>query len=340
MNKHELARIIKNRNQQPRPKAQGIKPLSANKSLWWSCGLWLVLFLSLVSCTRGSGRAASSQQPVPETLAGVSGYETSGAVPMAILQTGEYPLWFLLTEEKPVYIGTIEEAIGMSAFIPWLYTPHIRFLQKDKDDLVMVINRIGVFKITPNENSDTGQHEFTAYFFSGGDFWRQYTAGGFVFYEDKPAALLYLDDRIIEIDLPKPSPQVWSFNMKSNNLFPIDIPVFKLFPEDDGWSADTLRKGNDGLFYYRIAKRSDSSASVKMFRANNLIQQGSEISIDVFYNSAPRKEEISHPSLPPLPDNFVYTDIAEIGDSVFASWEEQQDYSIGAAGFMLIKNHE
>jgi hypothetical protein len=41
-------------------------------------------------------------------------------------------------------------------------------------------------------------------------------------------------------------------------------------------------------------------------------------------------------SLPPLPEDFVYTGIGLAGDTVFASWEEQDGYSIGAAGFMVL----
>jgi len=259
---------------------------------------------------------------------------------MAVLQTGEYPLWFQLTEEKPVHIGSIEDAIKTSAFKPWPYAPHIRFIQKENDYLVMVINRIGFLKIAPNDNSDADRDDFFMYCFQGGDFWRQYTAGGFVFYNDNPVALLYLEDRFTETTLSRPRPQIWSFNMESNNLFPLEIPVLKFFPEDEDWSADALRKGNDGYFYYRVAKRSAASATVKMFRTSSLTQQGTEISIDVFYSSMPKKGEISHPSLPPLPAGFIFSDIAEIGDSIFTSWEEQHDYSIGSAGFMLIKNNK
>ena len=41
-------------------------------------------------------------------------------------------------------------------------------------------------------------------------------------------------------------------------------------------------------------------------------------------------------SLPALPEGFVYTGIGMIAGTVFASWEEQEGYSIGAAGFMVI----
>jgi hypothetical protein len=42
-------------------------------------------------------------------------------------------------------------------------------------------------------------------------------------------------------------------------------------------------------------------------------------------------------SLPSLPEGFVYIGIGMIADTVFASWEEQEGYSIGAAGFMVVK---
>ena len=43
-------------------------------------------------------------------------------------------------------------------------------------------------------------------------------------------------------------------------------------------------------------------------------------------------------SLPPLPDGFLYTWVGIAGDSLFACWEEQEEYNTGASGFMAIKN--
>jgi len=42
-------------------------------------------------------------------------------------------------------------------------------------------------------------------------------------------------------------------------------------------------------------------------------------------------------SLPALPEGFIYTSAGMIAGAVFASWEEQEGYSIGAAGFMALK---
>ena len=40
--------------------------------------------------------------------------------------------------------------------------------------------------------------------------------------------------------------------------------------------------------------------------------------------------------LPPLPDGFVYTGLGVAGKAVLAPWEERQEGSIGAAGFMAL----
>jgi hypothetical protein len=50
-----------------------------------------------------------------------------------------------------------------------------------------------------------------------------------------------------------------------------------------------------------------------------------------------RESGIQPFSLPPLPDGFVYTGIGMAGDTIFAAWEEQQEWNIGASGFMVIK---
>lgn len=42
-------------------------------------------------------------------------------------------------------------------------------------------------------------------------------------------------------------------------------------------------------------------------------------------------------SLPSLPENYVYTGIGIAGDTLFAVWEEQEAFSIGAAGFLALR---
>ena len=290
------------------------------------------IFLSfglLLSCSRNI-EETPVPEPTPAPVPAVSVWY--GAVPLAILQTGEYPLWFQLTEDGPVHIESIEDAINTAAFIPWPLALHVRFFLEREEELFLTINRDGFMKFAPYSDNVTG---IAMYRFSGGELWRQYTVGGFVFYDDKPAALLYLDDRFLDTSAPLPRPSTWSFNMESNRPFPLDIPALLPYSPEDGWSVDTLRSAG-GFTYYRAVRKSGSRPAIRMFRTADLNLAGEEISIDVFYNSAPHAAEITQP-LPPLPEGFVYTGIGRAGDSLFASWEEQDNFYIGAAGFMVIK---
>ena len=293
----------------------------------FSSWIIILILLSLISCTRSNTPAEDSNLVT-----------WSGAYPMAILQTGEQPLWFQLTDDGPVLIDTIEDAAFTNALIPWPYAPHIRFLRETSGGAEMTVNRDGFLKVVINRTEES----LALYRFSGGDYWRQYTVGGFIYFDGNPAVVLYFDERFISADVSPAKNRTWSFNMNSNTPFPLDISAFADFPAEDGWDIDTLRLSDDGFYYYRAAKRGGRSPTVRMFRAANLdgssVSKTEEISVETFFNSAPRHMEFSHPSLPPLPEGFVYTGIARAGANLFASWEEQEDFSIGAAGFVVIKN--
>jgi hypothetical protein len=119
----------------------------------------------------------------------------------------------------------------------------------------------------------------------------------------------------------------------------LTIPALELFPAAEGWDADTLRYGSDGFWYYRVIKKSESRPEVRMLRTADLAMAGENITQDAFQNSAPHEMILpEHFSLPPLPDGFFYTGTGTAGGSVVAFWEEQEDFNIGAAGFVVIKN--
>jgi len=290
----------------------------------------MICVISITACTR-----VSVEEPVPAPApAAPAAIVEPKAMPLAILQTGEYPLWFQLTEDGPLHIESIEDAIYTAAFIPWPLALHVRFFIERGDELFAAVNRDGFIKLAPYNDIAAG---IGLYRFSGGEIWRQYTVGGFVFFDDNPAALLYLDDRFLDTQASLPMSRTWSFNMKSNVPFPLDIPALEPFPSEEGWSVDTLRNGGDGFFYYRAIRKGGSQPAIHMLRADDLNQAGEEITTGVFYSSVSHVEEVIHPGLPPLPEGFVYTGIGYTGNSLFASWEEQNNFYIGAAGFMLIK---
>jgi len=286
--------------------------------------LFIILFLiCFSSCARNEEKSAEVSSLI----------KWSGAYPLAILQAGTNPLWFQLTEDGPVHIEAIEDAADIYAFAPWPYARHVRFIRETRDGIVMAVNRDGFLKLTPGQGRtpDISMYRFTS------DALRTYSIGGFIFYDDLPAVVLYLDDIFQIQDLSPPKPRVWSFNMNSNTPFPITIPALNYFPEEEGWNIDSLRLADNGFYYYRAARRRGNDPGVKMFRSTNLEQEGVEISVDVFFNSIPRETVFSNPSLPPLPQGFAYTSTGRVGGILFASWEEQEDFSVAAAGFVLIK---
>ncbi|MDR2965417.1 MAG: hypothetical protein LBU88_06545 [Treponema sp.] len=280
--------------------------------------LSVVIFVFL-SCSRSGGSAFPPQ------------FINQGALPAAILQTGEHPIWFQLTENGPVHIESIEDAVMSAAFVPWPFALHVRFYNEKDDKLIMAINRDGFVKITP---SDTG---LALYHFSGGAMWKQYTIGGFFNYNDQDTALLYIDDRFLSSSAPIPNPRTWTIDMEFNSIVPLGIPALELYPASEGWDIDTLRQSSDGYWYYRVSKLKTLQPEIFYLRTENLAQAGIVISVEDFFSSAPQEKIIKHPSLPLLPEGFVYTALAHVGDSLFVSWEEQDAFNIGAAGFMLIK---
>ena len=295
------------------------------KKIFALCSL---LFALCISCTR----SANAPGQIPAEPAALS-----SALPWAVLQPGEHPLWFQLTDNGPIHLTSIEEAIYSAALIPWPLALHVRFFHETDKAVVMAVNRYGFLKIAPNnsaaaENSLAG---LALYRFPGSRLWRQYTIGGFAYYDNKPIALLYLDDRFLASAYPLPNPRTWTFNMKSNTLFPLPIPALEFFPSEEGWDVDTLRLGSDGFWYYR-ARRRGLQPQIRMKRTASLSQAGETISLDTFINSAARETEVFHPSLPPLPEGFAYTGIGSAGNSLFALWEEQAYFNIGAAGFVII----
>jgi len=360
----------------------------------------------LLSCKRSKA--------VDEQAVNVTPPVTAPAVaPSMILRAGEYPLWFQFTADGPALIETIEDACFSAALVPWPLAPHVRFMLAQGDTLLMAVNRDGFIRFFPQRDGDG---YIGLYRFSGGEFWRQYTVGAFFFFDEKPAALLYRDDRFFDSDAPPPSPRIWTFDRNAANPQPLALPSLDAFAPQDGWDIDTLRRGGDGLWYFRAVKKAPAQLElrpeIRLLRSD-LVKEGELVSLGAFQNAAlpesisaapgplrdmaaavfaesdsglgavvspefqttrtfainreksaitgfysgkpenafllattPQGDAlyaqtnanvIRHFSLPPLPEGFCYTGIGMCGDTIFASWEEQDEYSIGAAGFMVIQ---
>jgi hypothetical protein len=360
------------------------------------------LLCLLLSCTRSADKVPETADPAPLPT-------VPSPRPSAIVQAGEFPLWFQLGEKGPVSIETIEDACFSAALVPWPLTPHVRFMLAQENDLLMAVNHEGLIRFAPQ-----GEGRMGLYRFSGGASWRQYTVGAFVFFDTQPAALLYLDDRFLDSNAPLPSPRLWTFD--SFSIEPMSVPSLEKFVPEEGWDIDALRRGDGEHWYFRAVKKTPEP-EIRMLRSSDLLQEGEQVSLGAFQNSAlpeslsaapeplrgmltailsysgcgnatvvspdfqstrffavDREKEtifgfysnlsnsysdgalllavqpdgttyigtgtsaaIGQFFLPTLPRGFVYTGIGVTGNTIFASWEEQAGYSIGAAGFMVIR---
>ena len=368
------------------------------------CLFAALLCCFVLSCTRPAGRnvvEVNSADTPPFSDAPSS----PPVKPLAIVQAGEFPLWFQFTGEGPVLIETIEDACFSAALVPWPLAPHVRFMLAQGDDLLIAVNHDGFIRLSPYEAASIG-----LYYFSGGEFWRRYTVGAFVLFDEKPSALLYRDDRFFDSDEAIPSPRLWTFDRYSAGMQPQTLPALDAFAPEDGWDVDALRRGADGFWYFRAVKKMASRPEIRMLRSGDLAREGETVSLGAFQNAAlpeplsaapdplgemlaavfaenncglasvvspefqtvrsfaanrekaaisgffsgaffmaafpngsalymevPAARSIRYFSLPSLPEGFVYTGIGICGDTIFASWEEQHEYSIGAAGFMVLR---
>ena len=363
----------------------------------------LMLF-PVLSCTEN--KAGQAQAPV-----------TAEVAPEAVLQAGEYPLWFKFSGSGPQLIDNIEEAMFSAAFIPWPHAPHARFMLPQAGGLFMAVNRDGIIRFSPVRQGGTDGTGM--YRVSNGSFRQSYTVGAFVKPEAQsvPVALLYSDEWFTQEDLPPPLQRLWTFSPTSPAPVPLSLAALGAFAPEDGWNIDELRLAANGGWYFRAARR--ESENLLMLRTDSLESEGNQVSLGEFQNSArpqplsqapeplktalaavfaqsgygtasvispdfqsyrlfsddvngsgeaqeetmsaffmqdgfllavttdgesffvkPGNPGIRRFSLPALPEGFVYTGTGMAGDTVIATWEEQNGFSIGAAGFTVLKPPE
>jgi hypothetical protein len=297
------------------------------------CAAALLVLLLSASCTKA---------PAPEVSAG------EGSVPapvypanlFAILKTGESPLWFELREDGPALINGPEEA-ELAPFTPWPLARHIRGILPHGDGLVAGVNREGLLLLRPWEGGGEGAGGLALYRIADAPYWGFYTLGSLFLYGETPAALLYRDDRFSDPAAPAPAPPVWALKADLSGFEGLELPALGNIPFSAGWEADALQPG-DGFWYYRGVHRESGGQAIRYYRTADLGREGEEVSVGVYRagartetEAADREAWIQSFSLPLLPENFVYTGIGLAGDTVFAAWEEQRDWNIGAAGFMV-----
>jgi len=371
----------------------------------------MLFLLTLILFTACSGKGRPPV-PVPYADTKVSGYSGPAWPALALLKTGENPLWFELGPDGPLLIES-PSAASLTIFVPWPFARFIIDIQVWDDFLAMAVNRDGFLVLGAVEEDAAA----ILYRVNGGSLWNTYTAESFFVWVGKPAVLLYRNDFFIEPDAPSLHPQVYVLDKSSPVPLGASVPALENFPSDGPWEAEVIHRGPGGLWYYRFKEKGTSQAETAYFRTGDLAEAGTRISIGEWRNSntqeipgniqrrldaiinaasvtysggvglvkvisteykeplffspkttasdsregllyayireadqltlaifpdgqgfysSEKEPDVKPFSLPSLPEAFVYTGVAVFGKVLTASWEEQQDANIGAAGLMVV----
>ena len=151
----------------------------------------VLALLLLVSCTgRENGARPNADAEMPGFASPAASALGSIAWPaIALLRTGENPLWFELGPEGPALIESPSRA-SLTPYAPWPHARHITGMLLWEGLLVMTVNRDGFIVLRPvAEGADA-----VLYRVAGSGLWEPYTAESFFLWEDRPTALLYQND--------------------------------------------------------------------------------------------------------------------------------------------------
>ena len=247
---------------------------------------------------------------------------------LALLETGENPLWFELRPEGPGLIDS-PAAASLTPYIPWPYARFVSGILVWDDFLVMAVNRDGFLILGPSAWSgpqgassgaaDTGvtsgplYQDVGLYRASSGGFWDPYTAESFFLWNDKPAVLLYRNDFFAEPDAPSPRPQVYVLDKSSPVPLGAAVPALERFPSDGPWEAEVVQRGTDGFWYYRMKEKGKPQNETAYFRAQDLEGEGTKISAGQWRDSElPLGPENAPPLLALVAENAA----AELGQAL------------------------
>ena len=306
--------------------------------------LWIILqillFFFLLSACKGKDSRSVSQ---PLNSGGINTPTGPAWRSLALLKTGGNPLWFELRPDGP---GLIDSplAASLTPYVPWPHARYITCIQAWDGFLVMPVNRDGFLVLGPAAQSTGKNTDVLLYRAASGRVWDPYTTESFFIWDDKPAVLLYRNDFFAELSVPPLGCQVFILDKTSAVPLAVSVPALESFPPGGPWETELVHRGSDGFWYYRMREKGKIQNETSYFRTANLAKAGVKISSSDWRTSI-RPEENSAQgtengfgsfSLPTLPEGFIYTGAAFLGDVIAASWEEQEEAGIGAAGFMVM----
>ncbi|MDR2029605.1 MAG: hypothetical protein LBP93_08730 [Treponema sp.] len=223
--------------------------------------------LAVLSCSKAPPSGGSVPQGGPASPLGIP--------PLAIIQAGEFPLWFELGAEGPAQIPSPAEA-SLSPFAPWPLSRHVGGLLLREQRLIAGVNREGFLVSIPWEG-DAGPERHAgriALYRISDPYWNDYSLDTLFFVEGKAAALLYRDDFFVEPPETAPSPRVMALEKGKPRPEGLEVPAFSGLPAAEGWDVENLRRGGDGLWYYRGVKKGGSEPEIVYLRTPDLMLPG------------------------------------------------------------------
>jgi len=305
-----------------------------NRNLFLLSGICLAVFLTLPLNTACSGnKDIQYTKASPEGSWRIDAGQVWSA--LALLQTGENPLWFELGEKGPVLIESPSGA-ALAPYAPW---PHARFIagmQFWNGFLVMAVNRDGFIVIGRGGNSK----EAVLYRVAGAQLWDPYTTESFFIWEERPAVLLYRNDFFIDPVAPPLERQVYVLDLNAHFPVGVSVPALESFPKDSPesvapeWEAEVLRRGPDGFWYYRMKEKGKANAAMAYFRSADLAEEGERISVGEWRNSSrPENPEYIPQHLALILEKAADLGLEELGAirTVSPDFEEERIFALSAA---------
>ena len=302
----------------------------------------LLAFFLITNCSKREEQAVADAEEW-QVYPGPSGPSGPAWHALALLKTGDNPLWFELGSEGPLLVGSPASA-ALAPYTPWPHARYISGMQEWEGFVVMAVNRDGFLVLGSENPAEEETADLMMYRVAGNGFWEPYTAGSFFIWDDKPAILLYRNDFFSDEGAPPLANQVFVLDRQSSVPLAARVNALESFPPGGPWEAEVLHRGPDGLWYYRMREKDKPQRATAFFRTGDLSKEGERISDDEWRNSFSGAADIPEEGdlpfrLPALPEDFVYTGIAQLGEVLVATWEEQQLPAVGAAGFMVVRNY-
>jgi hypothetical protein len=269
--------------------------------------------------------------------------------PVALIETGVKPLWIEFQADSILPLSS-PDAATLKPFTPWPLSEYVVDMIQWNDGLAIAVNRSG-FWFAKKRNDSI----IELYFLPDKELVPLYTIHRAFIFQNRPAFLLYSDNFFIEQDVLPPVSRVFAIKDDISGLEPIEIPAFSGFSSADGWDIETLFDIPGDLWYFKAVLKSAGTGKVNYVKAAGLSGSGKEISFGEYMDTARAVAKVKYSrqeagaeldeeaygaeyGLPQLPENFTYTAIMRIGDVSVAAWEERDNWNIGAAGLLFLRN--